>query len=525
MAVGAGGILYSRYKNFGIDQSNIEDWQKYLILSQLSKIKEINRLRVENAIKLIDGLKDLSWLKLPDSENHCFSKFVVFIDHGKRPRFELTWTPEMFRFKEHMNDQEIDIEATYVPLHIRYPDEFQDDRYRNFNVNRIWSEAIALPCRPNLTADEIGQIIETVRAFEPSPLRTAVKNTNQIGRILCVNYQPVSLYEEQGWSKERLAAYYNPENVGEVLIAAFEEIGNQFAENVKAVGFETHREFDQIVADFHPDVIRCYECNQPFAEIALSAARTIGVPSYLSLHDSRKLLDPILSGYTVVTAYTETLAKQAQGVLGRNVEVHRNGVDSTFFDPSKATPVNWILNRYFVVVTSGRNDPVKNIDRMTEALSKFNEKTAVDALMIIIGPGFDQYFSGNTFKYLGKTGQVEIRDILSCADLFFQVQLVPEISMAGTEALMMGVPLINGANEESERLLKYPIGLTVDQPQDVDVLCSYLEFAWANLKELKTASHVRRQFVIDTFDASKMRKQEALRYINLFKESRDRRHP
>jgi len=537
MAVGAGGILYSRYKNFGIDQSNLEDWQKYLILSQLSKIKEINRLRIENALRLIDGLKDLPWLRLPDPQNHCFSKFVVFIDQGRKPFFEVTRTPEIFRFMRHMANHGVQVEETYIPLHVRFPNEFPEKRYDNFKLNGLWPEAITLPCRPNLTGVEIDQIIDSVRSFASVSIKDSLKHSgrqyplgamkprSKNNRIFCINYQSVSLYEEQGWSKERLSAYYNPEEVGDVLIAAHGEKGNEFSEKTKAVGFNTRQELDKIVRDFQPDVIRCYECNQPFASIALEIAKTLRIPSYLSLHDSRKQISPSLSGYTVVTAYTDTLAKQAQSILGRYVEVQRNGVDSTFFDPTKAAVTIDFLKYDLVITSSGRMDPVKNIIPMINAVSNFRHQVGIDVCFVLIGIGVDELGYQKDWIYpFGKTAQKVIRYLLYCSDIFFQVQLVPEISMAGTEALMMGIPLINGENMESASLLKYPIGLVVDQPQDVDILCSYLEFAWANLKELKSESYVRRQFAIDMFDAEKMRRQEALRYINLFKESRDGGH-
>jgi len=518
MAVGVGGILYSKYRKVEGRHDHLENWQKYLILSQLSKIEEINRLRIKNAHMLIDGLKDLPWLQLPDPKDHVFSKFVVYIDQDRQPRFEPTWTDTMFRFKHHMNSYEIDVEATYVPLHIQFPSEFPDERYADFKVNGLWPEAISLPCRPNLTLSEIDRIIDVTRKFEPRLSSKPIISSKSGKSILCVNHQPVSLYHEQGWSLDRLDAYYNPELVAdECLVLGFQETNPlKFSEHTQTLGFNSYDELKNVADQLRPDVIRCYECNQPFALFALDIAKQLGIPSYLSLHDSRKSLDIRLSEYTVITAYTDTLAAQASGILGRPVETQRNGVDSDFFDPQKAASVDWILDHHFVVVTSGRNDAVKNVNYMVDAFLLFKEKNPIDTLMVVIGPGFENYYSTKAVEYIGKADQSTIRDILSCAHLFFQVQLVHEISMAGTEALMMGVPLINGENEESKRLLQWPIGMTVSDPQDVNIMSDYLEYAYYNLKELKEISGIRRQYVIDLFDAEKMRKQEAERYRRLF---------
>jgi hypothetical protein len=82
---------------------------------------------------LIDELSDLNWLRLPSAENNVFSKFVIFIDQGRKPVFEFGRTPEILRFMKHMYANGVQVEETYIPLHVRFPKEFNDRRYKDFN--------------------------------------------------------------------------------------------------------------------------------------------------------------------------------------------------------------------------------------------------------------------------------------------------------------------------------------------------------------------------------------------------------
>jgi glycosyltransferase involved in cell wall biosynthesis/ubiquinone/menaquinone biosynthesis C-methylase UbiE len=138
------------------------------MFSQLHKSLQINVLRKENGLHMVKKLKDLEWLILPDRKDHVFSKFTVFIKQ-KDPVLlpNVTRTAEIISFMKHMLENDIEVEETYIPLHIRFPNEFTDERYNSFNVNKTWMEAITLPCRPNLTEKELDQIIDAVKSYVP----------------------------------------------------------------------------------------------------------------------------------------------------------------------------------------------------------------------------------------------------------------------------------------------------------------------------------------------------------------------
>lgn len=350
-------------------------------------------------------------------------------------------------------------------------------------------------------------------------------------KIACINYQPVSLYRDQGWSIERLGNYYNPTGVAnEVLVAAYEEkTAFDFPQNVHVEGYLTQSDLNKIVVDFKPDVIRCYEANYPFCLMALNLARQMNVPSYLSLHDSRKRHVRQLADYTVITAYTETVQRMAKARTGKDVELQLNGIDSKFFDPTIVSEDDVKLTKLrlgikdcdFLIYTIGRDDPLVNIPVQCKAVDLFRKVSGVDAQFVISGPGFeDGRLNDLGFVHaIGKTTQADIRAIHSISNCFMQVRIVPEISMAVTEALMMGVPVIHASGDETEKRLRWPIGITVDDPSDPYMIADYLEFLWRNLDEAKAASKNRRNMTVSTYDEEMWRKWEADRYRRLYEKS------
>lgn len=350
-------------------------------------------------------------------------------------------------------------------------------------------------------------------------------------KIACVNYQPVSLYRDQGWSVERLGNYYNPTGVAdEVLVAAYEEKASfDMPQNVHVEGYITQSDLNKIVLDFKPDVIRCYEANYPFCLMALNLARQMNVPSYLSLHDSRKRHIRQLADYTVITAYTETVQRMAKARIGKDVELQLNGIDSKFFDPAAVSTNDAALARShfnikdcdFLVYTIGRDDPLVNIPVQCKAVKLFKEANGIDASFVISGPGFEngQLNHWGFVHAIGKTTQADIRTIQSMANCFMQVRIVQEISMAVTEALMMGVPVIHASGDETEKRLRWPMGITVDDSSDPYMIADHLEFLWRNLDEAKAASKERREMTVAAYDEEMWRKRESDRYRRLYDKS------
>jgi ubiquinone/menaquinone biosynthesis C-methylase UbiE len=174
MFAGGGAILWSaRHDLTSIAQSleyDPPDWQLYLMASQLEKIGAINTQRRENALYLIDRLRCVSWLSLPDPEQHQFLKFTVRIDRGNGALRTTERPVDHVRFVEHMLRSGVEVEDWYVPLHLRFPEVYHDSRYQDFRANELWSEAITLPCRPQLTRADLDKIADAVIAYRSGSL-------------------------------------------------------------------------------------------------------------------------------------------------------------------------------------------------------------------------------------------------------------------------------------------------------------------------------------------------------------------
>ncbi|MDI6791949.1 MAG: glycosyltransferase [bacterium] len=171
MYAGGGGVLYSKKHNLTKLKEHLSiqlpDWQIFLMASQLNKIARINDSRRQHGLRYLEELQGIEWLRVPEPSNHVFSKFVVFIDQGGEQSFDPKRTPEIINFMRYMWYNQIAVEETYIPLHVRFPNELINERYRCFRANRDWIEAITLPCRPNLRPEEIEHIIKSVRNYKP----------------------------------------------------------------------------------------------------------------------------------------------------------------------------------------------------------------------------------------------------------------------------------------------------------------------------------------------------------------------
>lgn len=167
---GGGGILWSAKHDLVSVAASVSykmpDWQLFLLVSQIEKIETINKNRRANALYLIEKLKDISWLSLPDPENNSFLKFTVRINTGK-PSQKNGRCVDHGAFTLHMAKQGIEVEDWYMPLHLRFPEELPDHRYGNFKANELWHQAITLPCHPLLSQAGLDAIAEAVAAYKP----------------------------------------------------------------------------------------------------------------------------------------------------------------------------------------------------------------------------------------------------------------------------------------------------------------------------------------------------------------------
>lgn len=188
-----GGILCSMYHTFGgnINFGQLPNWQIVLMASQLEKLEEIYSKSISIGKSYIKYLRIFPWLRLPP-QNSCFSKLVIFINQSniQPPKKIPGRTEEIWRFIKYMAQHNIQVEETYIPLHIRFPKELNDPRYQKFQANHQWLEAITLPCRPNMTTAEVQQVLDTVRSFHP------ISITNKNRQVYEHRYKPFQKPQE-----------------------------------------------------------------------------------------------------------------------------------------------------------------------------------------------------------------------------------------------------------------------------------------------------------------------------------------
>lgn len=253
----------------------------------------------------------------------------------------------------------------------------------------------------------------------------------------------MSAYHAQGWSRARLAAYYNPDSVAaEVHVFAYGDRDWRLSDAVIVEGYKTHSDLRRKCLTFRPDVVRCYEAFRPGSDDALALAGELRVPSYLSLHDMRVEYHENLAGYTVVTAYTDTLARRAARDLGRDVETQLNGIDETLFSPRCSPAIDErVANATHRIFTIGRRDPVKNIGTAVEATTILAGLVR-DVVHVVGGPGTGDLAWDGVHLGLGSIPQAVVVDYLSWCTCFLQPQLVTDIGMAAAEALMVGRPVV-----------------------------------------------------------------------------------
>lgn len=331
-------------------------------------------------------------------------------------------------------------------------------------------------------------------------------------KLAIINYQAIKLYHSQGWSKERLSTYYNPENIfDEVCIYAFQEPGISISDKngwhiSDHIYVHPFHEFNTVfeqIKTFQPQVIRCYECNLPFALFTLKAAQKFDIPSYLSLHDSRKYPDFCLKDYTVITAYNDQVAKNAMLILNRPIEIQLNGIDSQFFSLQPDPKIG--LYHTHRIFTIGRDDPVKNMDTMITATAMFNSQTKESVKHVLAGPGTQKMVVDSLIHDgYGSATEIKIRDYLQWANCFFQVQLVPDIGMAHTEALMMGIPIITTAQIPKFIGIQIPLDNARNTSKLANALHSFFSYNY-------NSKHIR-QWAIEQYDNKNLQKKEAERY-------------
>jgi glycosyltransferase involved in cell wall biosynthesis len=336
-------------------------------------------------------------------------------------------------------------------------------------------------------------------------------------KIACVNYEPVTLYRNQGWSSERLGRYYNPNDVAEeVSVFAYRDQDWKVSPSVKVSGWRSFKELERKCKAFNPDIVRCYEAFRPYSDCALLLAMSLRVPSYLSLHDNRLHYYSSLSEFSAITAYTETLAKKATKELRRTVETQLNGIYSKVFSPKVPLSIDpRVASKKYRLFTISRKDPVKNVEtsiKATEILSKEVDSVA----HVIAGPGTEDIAYDGVHLGLGPLTEQMIAEYLNWCSCFLQVQLISEIGMAAAEALMVGRPIITTG--DSHGIAQYVIDarkgviIPIEKVKDAE----FIAHAISECLNSKYDYENIRKWAIERYDAEGLKQKEAERYTRLY---------
>jgi glycosyltransferase involved in cell wall biosynthesis len=333
-------------------------------------------------------------------------------------------------------------------------------------------------------------------------------------RIACINYQPITLYKDQGWSCERLSNYYNPSNVASnVKIFAYNDCDWVISPNVEVCGYQRFSELSRKCSEYKPDIIRCYEAFHPYSDYALILSLQLNIPSYLSLHDARVVYHPRLAAFSMITAYTENLARKASLSLGREVEVQHNGIDSHIFRPKEPSYIDQrVLNAKYRIFTVGRNDPVKNISTAMEATTILS-KQLPSVCHVLAGPGTEAIKYDGVHMGLGSTTEHLIAEYLNWSCCFLQVQTVTDLGMAACEALMCGRPVVvtGDTSGNAQYYINEDKGILIPlaKAKDAHHIATGLQHCLINTYD----SNKIANWASGIFDAEMTRHQEANRYI------------
>ena len=124
-------------------------------LVQLKKLEGLNQRRREIAKIYNESLENLEWLETPVNKGYAKSachNYVVKVE-------------DRDRLIEYLKEHGISASVHYFPNHLY--DMFKEFRTSLPVTEMVWKKIITLPLYPDLTDDQIGMIVETIRKFKP----------------------------------------------------------------------------------------------------------------------------------------------------------------------------------------------------------------------------------------------------------------------------------------------------------------------------------------------------------------------
>lgn len=130
-------------------KANMNDITAAIALAQLERLDEMNKARKMVALRYLDELKDLEWLRLPSwREDSAWHLFAVRTENRD----------DLIR---HMQVNGVSAGVHYRPL----------NTYEAFGrqelpvTDRVWKTLVTLPLFTDMTEDEVTQVIQVVRSW------------------------------------------------------------------------------------------------------------------------------------------------------------------------------------------------------------------------------------------------------------------------------------------------------------------------------------------------------------------------
>lgn len=119
-------------------------------LAQLERVEQMNKMRKLRVLQYLEELRNVSWITLPKwDEEMSWHLFVVRIKRRDE-------------FIDHMLAHGVSVGVHYKPLNT-YP-IFEQQKLPV--TDSVWKTLVTLPLFPDMTDDEFGQIIKTIKDFK-----------------------------------------------------------------------------------------------------------------------------------------------------------------------------------------------------------------------------------------------------------------------------------------------------------------------------------------------------------------------
>jgi perosamine synthetase len=136
-------------------KAHLSDIPAAIGLAQLARLDETNSRRRAIAENYSTAFADLDWLRTPIERPGCTSSWHIYAVR----------LDDRDRFMAHLAERGVASSVHYRPNHMY-------EAYRPFArplpvTETIWQRLVTLPLFPGLTDEEVGQVINAVRSFQP----------------------------------------------------------------------------------------------------------------------------------------------------------------------------------------------------------------------------------------------------------------------------------------------------------------------------------------------------------------------